>query len=117
MRHPESYENVLRDVPLKRFATHALDDITRQANAIIRISWNQAWRKQSPWLILNQKFAQRGDFPGIDDDDFARFFFEAAGMSHQIAQGDRPSKRWMNLKVQICVHVSIEIEFALLHKL
>src|SRR5438132_4888123 len=38
-------------------------------------------------------------------------------MSHQIAQSDRPSKRWMNLKVQICVYVSIEIEFALLHKL
>src|SRR5258705_11748322 len=94
-----------------------LDNVTRQANAIIRISWNQTWRKQSPWLILNQKFAQRGDFLRIDDDSFARFFFEPAGMSHQIAQRDRLPKRRMNLKVQICVPVSIEIEFALLHKL
>src|SRR5207245_10244031 len=117
MRHPESCENVLRDVLLKRFSTRTLDDVTRQANAVIRISWNQTWRKQSPWLILNQKFAQRRYFLGIDDDNFARFFFEAAGMSHQIAQSDRLSKRWMNMKVQICVRVSIEIEFAMLNRM
>ena len=68
------------------------------------------------WLRM-RKSRRANAWLRIRNNDVADFFFKSARVRHQVAQGDGLGKRRPNLKIEIAVHIGIQVEFSLLHQL
>jgi len=108
---------MLLDVLLEGLAADPLDDVAGQPDAIIRIGGNLARRKEPHGLISDEEGAERDGLFGVNDNDVAALFFEAAGVRHQVAQGDGLAERRPYLEVEITVDIGIDVDLALLFQL
>lgn len=113
--HAERPEHQRRDCLLEGLAGHARDHLADHGNARVRIFGDAAGRRDQPGLV------QAGDRIGlalrrrIEIVAARRLAHQAAAVSHQLAQRDRPAEGVLRAKIgQVARDRCVEVELALL---
>src|SRR5262245_11705022 len=99
------------------FAGDPLDNVAGQPHTVVRIGGHIARRVQAPWQRASEPGAKWFGFPVRREEIFS-MLLEPCPMGHKAAKSDRHAAVGRrNVEIQIVVHVTIEIELALLDKL
>src|SRR5207245_847654 len=77
MRHRQRLKNMLGHVVLKHLPGGALDNVSAETHAVIRIGGYFTGRKHSPRLVLDKEFPQGRRFLWIGEGEVAYVLYEA----------------------------------------
>src|SRR5882724_280159 len=117
MGRAERCENMIADILFERLAADAFDDVAAESHTVVRVAGNDAGRKETIGLIVDQELAERNLVFRIGEKKFADDFFETRRVGHQVAEGDGFVESGTNLEIEIGVHVNVEVQLVLLDEL
>src|SRR5437762_11909187 len=115
--HPQRFQNVILDVTLKLFAAHTLDDVSGKRESKIGIRRNFTRRENTSGHFIHEIRAQRFDIAFVRDEEILQYFLESAGVSKQLPQRDRLRISFWDWKIEVFIHVAVEIELSLFDQL
>src|ERR1019366_5427101 len=110
----ERGEDVFLHVLFERLTADALNDVTGEADSVVGVSRDLAGRKDSVGLVVDEVIAERNSLLRIGEDDVVDDLLKAAGVRHEVTQGDGPIEGGADLEVEVAIDVGVEIELALL---